>query len=169
MPSLEDLTPEQQEQALRLFSFVKQNPDVEKSIRRAAKAKNPNMSAPDIELEDALSKQRQEFEEKLKERDERETAQILQLRRIEAHQRIKAAGLDPEEVEKLMESESIGNYDTAIKFMNAQKSLASPTPESVTPMSMPTGKELWADKNKFARNAAFEAINQLKASRGFGR
>ena len=169
MASLEDLSPEQQEQALRLFSFVKQNPEIEKSIRREAKKKFPNMAAPDLELEEALAKQKEEFEAKLRERDEQATARMLQQRRAEAHEKIRSAGLEPDEVEKLMESESIGNYDTAIKYAKAQKSLAPPTPEAVTPMSLPSGKDLWADKNKFARSAAFEAINELKASRGFGR
>ena len=169
MASLEDLTPEQQEQALRLFAFVKQNPDVEKTIRREAKRKNPNMSAPDLDLEDALAKQREEFDAKLKEQEEKATTQMLQQRRAEHHARIRSEGLDPDEIEKLMESESIGNYDTAIKYAKAQKSLAPPTPEAVTPISLPSGKDLWADKNKFARSAAFEAINELKASRGFGR
>jgi hypothetical protein len=169
MASLEDLTQEQQEQALRLFSFVKQNPEIEKSIRREAKKKFPNMAAPDLDLEEALAKQREEFETKFREQEEKATAQMLQQRRADAHSKIREAGLEPDEVEKLMETEAIGSYDTAIKYARAQKSLAPPTPEAVTPMSLPSGKELWADKNKFARSAAFEAINELKASRGFGR
>jgi hypothetical protein len=168
MPSLEDLTPEQQEQALRLFSFVKQNPDIEKSIRREAKRKNPNMSAPDIELEDALTKQREEFEKKLDEERNERLSLLQQERRKEAHDRIKAAGLDPEEVEKAMVDESIGNYDTAIKYVRAQKQLAPPTVESITPMTLPNGKDLWNDKNSFARKSAFEAINELKAGRRLG-
>jgi hypothetical protein len=168
MPSLEDLTPEQQEQALRLFSFVKSNPDIEKNIRREAKRKNPNMSAPDIELEDALAKQREEFEAKLKERDAQALTQLQQQRRAEAHTRIREAGLDPEQVEKIMVDESIGNYDTAIKYARAQKQLAPSTPESITPMSLPNSKDLWANKNKFARDSAFEAINELKAGRRLG-
>ena len=168
MSSLEDLSPEQQQQALRLFAFVKQNPDVEKTIRREARKKNPNMPAPDLDLEEALVKQREEFEAKLKERDDQAVAQLQQQRRAEAHANIRSAGLDPEEVEKAMVDESIGNYDTAIKYVQAQKRLAPPTAESVTPMTMPDNKSLWADKNKFARSAAFEAINELKAGRRLG-
>lgn len=168
MSSLEDLSPEQQQAALRLFAFVKQNPEIEKTIRREAKKKNPNLSAPDIELEDALARQKEEFEAKLKERDDQAIAQLQQQRRAEAHAKIKSAGLDPDEVEKAMVDESIGNYDTAIKYVKAQKNLASPTPESVTPMTLPDSKELWSDKNKFARSAAFEAINELKAGRRLG-
>jgi hypothetical protein len=168
MASLEDLTPEQQEQAMRLFSFVKANPDIEKSIRREAKRKNPNMSAPDIELEEALAKQREEFQKKLDDERSERLSLLQQERRNEAHARIRAAGLNPEEVEKAMVDESIGNYDTAIKYVHAQKQLAPSTPESITPHSLPNDKALWADKNKFARHAAFDAINELKARRVTG-
>jgi len=168
MASLEDLTPEQQDQAMRLFSFVKANPDIEKNIRREAKKKNPNMAAPDIELEDALAKQREEFQAELKKRDEASLSQLHVTRRAEAHARIKSAGLDPEEVEKTMVDASISNYDTAINYVRAQKQLAPATPESITPMSLPSGKDLWANKNEFAKRTAFDAINELKAGRRLG-
>lgn len=94
MSSLEDLSPEQQDQALRLFSFVKANPDIEKSIRREAKKKNPQMQAPDIELEEALAKQRDEFAAQLEaERNER-LSMLQQDRRKEAHAKIREAGLE---------------------------------------------------------------------------
>jgi hypothetical protein len=168
MPSLEELTPEQQDQALKLFAFVKQNPEVEKQIRREAKKKNPNMSAPDIDLEDALAQQREDFEAKL-DAERKERLDFLQVeRRKEAHSKIRSAGLDPDEVEKAMVDESIGNYDTAIRYVSAQKKLAPSTPESITPMTMPENKDLWKNKEMFARKAAFEAINELKAKRSFG-
>jgi hypothetical protein len=168
MPSLEDLTSEQQAQAIRLFEFVQGNPDVAKDIRRAAKAKNPSMNAPDLDLEDRLEAQRKEFDEKLA-ADRKERLDALQAqRRTEAHQRIKDCGLSPDEVEKVMVDENIGNYDTAIKYVRAQKALAPATPESITPMTMPDTKELWADKIKFARSEAFAAVNELKAQRRTG-
>lgn len=168
MSSLEDLTPEQQEQALRLFTFVKQNPDLEKNIRREAKKKNPNFSAPDIELEDKLSEQREEFNKKLEEERNERLAEIQKQRRAEAHAKVRAAGLDPEIVEKAMVDESIGSYDTAIKYVQAQKSLAPPTHDSVTPMTMPDTKGLWENRNKWSKSEAFDAINDLKSRRAHG-
>jgi len=168
MSSLEDLSPEQQDQALKLFAFVKQNPEVEKQIRREAKKKNPNMSAPDIDLEDALAKQREEFQDKF-DSERKERLDMLQTeRRKEAHAKIRSAGLDPDEVEKAMIDESIGNYDTAIRYVSAQKRLAPATPESISPMTMPDNKDLWSNKEMFARKTAFDAINELKAKRSFG-
>lgn len=169
MSSLEDLTPEQQEQAVRLYSFVKQNPDVEKQIRREAKKKNPNMSAPDIDLEDALEKQRNEIMAELEKDRKAQTEALQAQRRKEAHDRIKSQGFDPDEVEKIMVDQNIGNYDTAVNYIRGQQQLAPATPESVTPMSLPESKDLWSNKNKFARDTAFAAINDLKAGRAFSR
>jgi hypothetical protein len=166
MPGLEDLSPEDKARAYSLFQFLRQNPDVDKQVRRAAKAKNPNLSAPDIELEDALAAQAKNFDDKLA-ADRKERLDAIQAeRRKEAHGRITAAGLKPEDVEKVMVDENIGNYDTAIRYLKAQQQLAPATPASVQPMSMPESKGLWADRNKFAKDTAFEAINELKARRG---
>ena len=85
--ALEDMSEGEREQAEKLFRFVKANPDIEKNIRREAKRKNPNMSAPDLELEDALTKQREEFNEELKKRDNESLAAIQASRRQEAHAR----------------------------------------------------------------------------------
>lgn len=165
MASLEDLTPEQQDQALKLFTFTQNNPDVAKAVRRMAKEKNPSMQAPDLDLEDRIEAVRKETAAEIsKDRDER-LAFIQQQQRREAHQRIKDAGLDPEKVEKIMVDESIGSYDTAIKYAQAQRQLAPTTPELRTALRMPDTKDLWADKNSWAKNEAFEAINELKAKR----
>jgi hypothetical protein len=166
--SLENMTDEQREQAVRLFSFVKQNPDIEKQIRREAKKKHPNMQAPDIELEEAMEKQRAEFQEELKKRDQASLDALQAQRRAEAHAKIKSNGLDPEEIEKVMVDENIANYDTAIKYVRAQKQLAPATAESVSPMTLPDTKGLWQDRNGFARKSAFDAINELKSRRVLG-
>jgi len=165
MASLEDLTPEQQDQALKLFTFTQNNPDVAKAVRRMAKEKNPSMQAPDLDLEDRIEAVRKETKAEIdKDRDER-LAFIQQQQRREAHDRIKAAGLDPEVVEKAMVDESIGSYDTAIRYVKAQKQLAPATPELRTALRMPDTKDLWSDKNSWAKNEAHNAINDLIAGR----
>jgi transcriptional regulator of met regulon len=165
MPTLGDMTPEQRAQAAQLFTFVKANPDIEKEIRRKAKEKNPAMHAPDIEIEQALKKQREEIEAELaKDRQERLDT-IKAERRKEAHALIRTAGLDPEAVEKVMVDENIGNYQTAINYILAQKKLAPATPHSMTPHTLPDNKDLWADRNKWSKTQAFAAINEIIAGR----
>ena len=160
-----DLSPEQQDQALKLFTFTQNNPDVAKAVRRMAKEKNPSMQAPDLDLEDRIAASDKALREEIaKDRDER-IAFIQQQQRKEAHDRIKAEGLDPEVVEKAMVDESIGSYDTAIRYVKAQRQLAPATPELRSALRMPDTKDLWADKAAWSKNAAFDAINELKAKR----
>lgn len=168
MPTLEDMTPEQRAAAAQLFTFVKANPDIERTIRREAKKKNPAMVAPDLEIEDRLAAQEAKFNETLA-ADRKERLDALQAeRRREAHDKIKAAGLEPDAVEKVMVDENIGNYDTAIKYVAAQKRLAPSTPPSLTPHTLPDNKDLWADRNQWGKTQAFAAINELVAQRKAG-
>jgi hypothetical protein len=165
MASLEDMSPEHQEQAVKLFSFVNSNPDVAKMVRKEAKKRNPNMQTPDLDLEDRLEAQKAEFDARLAKQDEERLAEIQTRQREEAHKRIRDAGFEPDAIEKIMVDERIGSYDTAIKYARAQRQLAPATPELRTPMTMPDTKELWADKNAWSKSAAFDAVNELKAKR----
>ena len=166
MASLEDLPESEQAKALALYQFVQGNPDVAKDLRRKAREKNPNMPVPDSDmLEDRFSSEIEQLRAELRKRDEQSVEQLRDQRRAEAHSRIRSAGLDPEEVEKSMIDNKIGDYDVAIRFMRQERELAPATPESITPMSLPSGKDLWADKNRWAKTQAFDAINELKAKR----
>ena len=131
-----------------------------------AREKNPNMPIPDSDvLEEKVQSEIDTLREELKKRDEQQLQTLQEQRRAEMHNRIKDAGLEPEEVEKIMIDEKIGNYDTAIKYVKQMRELAPVTPEAITPMSLPTGKDLWTDKNRWAKTQAFEAMNELKAKR----
>lgn len=166
MPSLEELPESEQAKALALYQFVQGNPDVAKQMRKIAREKNPNMPVPDTDvLEDKMQNELNALREEFKKRDEISIQQLQEQRRSEMHTRIRSNGLDPEEVEKIMVDEKIGNYDTAIKYVKQMKELAPVTPESITPMSLPSGKDLWADKNRWAKEQAFAAMSELKAKR----
>ena len=166
MPSLEELPESEQAKAMALYQFVQGNPDVAKEMRKLARQKNPNMPVPDSDvLEDKITSEVTALREELKKRDEQALQTMQEQRRAEMHNRIKDAGLEPDEVEKIMIDEKIGNYDTAIKYVKQMRELAPVTPEAITPMSLPTGKDLWTDKNRWAKTQAFEAMNELKAKR----
>lgn len=163
--SLEDLPPEQQLQARRLFDFVKANPTVEKDIRRAARKINPNMAAPDLDLEDALARQREESDAKIKALEDANLETLRATRRGEAHAKCKAAGFDPEAIEKIMVDEHIGSYETAINYARGQSVLAPSSNASIQGHSLPEDASLWKDKNNFARRAAHDAINELRSGK----
>ena len=164
--ALEDLSEADQAKALALYNFVQGNPDVAKTVRKLAREKNPNMPVPDTDvLEDKFQSEVEALRAELKKRDEQATEHLQSQRRAEGHAKIRSQGFDPEDVEKAMIANKIGDYDVAVKFLRQERELAPATPESVTPMSMPDNKELWSDKNRWAKSQAFEAVNELRAKR----
>ena len=165
MASLEDLTPEQQQAAVNLLNFVNKNPDIAKTIRRKAKEQDPNFRAPDIEMEDKLAEQEASHKKEIERLDKERLEDLQVRRRAEAHDRIRSAGLNPEDVEKVMVDQKIGDYDTAIRYVQQERALAKPTASDMSPHSMPDNKDLWKNRNAFARTEAFAAINDLRSGR----
>jgi hypothetical protein len=169
MASLEDLSPAEQQAAANLLAFVNKNPDIAKQIRRKAKEQDPNFRAPDIEMEDKLEEQQKAHREEIARLDKERLEDLQVRRRAEAHDKIRAAGLTPEDVEKVMVDQKIGDYDTAIRYVQQERALAKPTAESMSPHSMPDNKDLWKNRNAFARTEAFSAINDLRSGRAIAR
>ncbi len=133
-PSLEGFTPEQIEEMADTYRAVLANPETRKAALRATKKVNPGMSIPEIDLEDAG---RAEF----KARDERIEKLEDELRRRDAESRVHAEraalrdkGMSAEDiaaVEKLMIDKRIPDYSTAAEFLQNQRQVAEPTPNSM--------------------------------------
>ena len=166
MASLEDLSEADQAKALALYQFVQGNPDVARDLRKKAREKNPSMPVPDTDiLEERFNSEVETLKAELKKRDEAALESLQSQRRADAHARCREAGFDPEEVEKAMVDHKIGDYNTAMKYLRQERELAPATPEAVTPMQMPNIKDLYTNRNQWAKNEAFAAINELKAKR----
>jgi hypothetical protein len=166
MASLEDLTDADAAKAYALYQFVQSNPDVARDLRKKAREKNPSMPVPDSDvLEDKFQAEIERLNNELKKRDEEAADSLKAQRRADAHAKIIEQGFDPEEVEKAMIENKIGNYDVAVKFLRQERELAPPTVEAISPHKMPDIKDLYSNRNAWARNEAFQAINELKRNR----
>lgn len=166
--SLEEMTPEQRDaQALRkLFS----HPEIGPKAKRLYKQVVPDSKFPDIELEDKMGEQTKELKAEIaKLQEDAQTRDITQRRR-ENHERVRAAGLEPDAVEKVMTEEKIASYDTAIKYMKAQNANSRPSPGSgMTPQEMPADwKEIAKNPKQWANREAYKAIDELIAKRTTG-
>jgi hypothetical protein len=170
MASLEDLNEADAAKAYALYQFVQNNPDVARDLRKKAREKNPSMPVPDTDvLEDRFQAEIERLNTELKKRDEEASDSLKAQRRAEAHAKIRDQGFDPEEVEKAMVDNKIGNYDVAVKFLRQERELAPATPQAVTPMQMPNVKDLYTNRNSWARNEAFDALNELRRNRAGAR
>jgi hypothetical protein len=165
MASLEEMTPEQRDaNALRrLFN----HPELGIKAKRLYKELDPKANFPDLDIDDRITAATKSQAEKI-EALEQQAREGEVLRRREAnHAMIRAAGLDVEQVEKVMTDEKILKYETAINYVKGQSALAPPSPQSVTPIRMPDNmKDIQKNPAAWARNEAFAAINELKAKRG---
>lgn len=167
--SLEDLTPEQRAQ-LNLAQLLLSDPDTSKQARRLAKKLKPELQFSDLDLEDRIVKERETSAEQLKAIRADIAKDKFERDRAAAHARLRDRNLDPAAVEKVMTENGIANYDLAVEILEARAEAAAPTPDDLSPMTMPTGKvgetDLWKDPKGFATRTAYEVLNGFKKQRG---
>jgi hypothetical protein len=166
--SLENLTDDQRNSLAlkRLFG----HPEFGREAKKLWKKIEPNAKFPELDLEDQARAMNEATQKELQALQEKVQLQEIQGRRAEQHAKIRQAGLEPDEVEKVMTEEKIASYDTAIKYVTAQRKLAPPTPANITPIMLPDDlKEIQKNPNAYARKAAFEAVNEIIANRAIAR
>lgn len=159
--SLENLTAEER-QALELGRILLSDPSASKDARRLVKKLKPELRFADLDLEDQLRAQQEANDKRWSDEQERQRKEKFERDRAAAHSRLRERNLDPTAVEKLMTDMGIASYDAAAEILESRAALAEPSPDNVTPMSMPDNKALWKDPVGWARKQAFEAINEVK-------
>jgi hypothetical protein len=146
MPGIEDLSPEQQK-ALQLGSMLLSNPEVSNKAKRLAREVQPNLRLPEIDLEDQIAKLREETGAALEQRDKELMEERVKVRRAEQDAKIREAGFEPAEIEKLIIEERFGSYDAALKFAELRRQAAEPGPaEAGWGGRMPQPRSLVADE-----------------------
>jgi hypothetical protein len=127
MAGIEDLNPEQQK-ALHLGSMLLSNPEVSNKAKRLAREVQPNLRLPEIDLEDQINQLREENRVELEKRDKELMEERVRTRRAEQDAKIREAGFDPADIEKLIVEEKFGSYDAALKFAELRRQAAEPGP-----------------------------------------
>ena len=165
MASLEDMTPDQRDaHALRRML---NHPELGLEAKRLWKKIEPTAKFPDLEMDDRVKAATQTQTEKIEALEQQMRESEVRARREANHKMIRDAGLEVEQVEKVMTDEKILKYETAINYVRGQTALAPPTPQSVTPIRMPDNmKDIQKNQVAWAREVAFKAVNELKARRG---
>jgi hypothetical protein len=160
MASLEEMSEDQRNSLAlkRLFN----HPEVGLEAKRLYKK-----AVPDLETDDRIKDATKELSAQITKLEQDAVERSFQQTRSENHAKIRAAGLDPEAVEKVMTDERIGNYETAIKYVTGQNRMTGNTPASMTPIRMPDNlKEIQKNPAAWARKEAHNALNDLMAKRG---
>jgi len=146
------------------------HPEVGPQAKRLYKKVVPDAKFADIELEDKMSEQTTALQAQITKLHEEAQTRDINSRRAENHQKIRAAGFEPDAVEKVMTEEKIASYDTALKYMAAQNRNSRPSPgNGSSPQEMPADwKEIQKNPKQWATREAYKAVDELMAKRNAG-
>lgn len=174
--SLEGFSPEEIAQMATTYKGLLENPETRELTLRGTKKLNPRASIPEIDLKDAalgaFKKQADDMESLKADIRKRDAADRVR----EEREKLRDAGYSKDQVaaiEKIMIDEHIPSYDTAARYFKAQTQAAEPTPHSTAPAttySMPADamtalKGGKAGLNKFARESATAALDEIRSGR----
>lgn len=165
MADLENLSEEERNRLALFANRLLSDPEASKDVRRIAKRLDPKFQAPDIDLDDRINAVREEESKKRQELEEKMMADQLERKREREHQKVRAAGEDPEYIEKIMTDQRIGSYDTALRIAKLEKQTAMPTAPRDRANVLPSGddaKALWKNPRKWAQEQAHAFIDQAK-------
>lgn len=147
------------------------DPEVGPIIKRALKKKDPRVNFPDLVIHDTLEAKTKEADDKinkfLQDQKDKENKAFWEGQRKQATD----AGLVTEEergdFEKWMIDEHLGNYQRAAKMWHDEKhAAAEPTNyQDTIGVQLPTGKNLFENPVKFARDEALAAVNDIRRQR----
>lgn len=152
-----------------LVEKMSSDPEGRAAILRFHKKQNPNMYIPEVDAAEHVIKQTEErlkpLEERLgavtKERDEERAQRFWD----GVRQKAQDAGVDFEEVQKLMSEQGIVNPDIAVGWLEKQKQPTNNEPYSWSPPISADSEEekgLLEDPTGWGRKAAYNALNDIK-------
>jgi len=165
MADLESMSQEERDRLARFANSLLSNTETSKEARRLAKKLDPNFQTPDLDLDDRINSVREEEAKKRKELEDKLLADQLDRRRSAEHEKIRAAGEDPEYIEKLMTEKRIGSYDTALWIAQKERESSAATPPSMSgrlELEGDTAKDFWKDPSKTAAKIAHQVIDDFK-------
>ena len=169
MPSFEDMSDEQRANLGRAAFKLFHNAEVSPRAKRLLMEADPTIRFPEIDQEKVIGDQLSARDKKIEELEQRQIEQAAQARREKSHAEARARGLDPAAVEDAIVKRKIGDWDTAMEFVEMSNRMAAATPASFdrpSSMNMPDNKDLWKDPRKWAQQQAHAEIdNILKARR----
>jgi len=171
MPSFEEMSDEQRASLGRAAFKLFHNPEVSARAKRLLTEADPTIRFPELDQEKVISEQLSERDKKIADLETRQIQEAAERRREKSHAEARARGLDPAAVEDAIVKRKIGDWDTAMEFVEMSTKLAASTPASFdrpNSMEMPDNKELWKNPAQWARGQAHDEIDKILKQRRAG-
>lgn len=174
MPSLEDLSPEARDELASLARQLAENPSTRKEFLRLTKKAKPEMTIPEIDIEDrtniaidASDARVRQLEARIQEKEalddlDRRRTNLIRKGLVQSEQEI-------EEVERVMLERGITSHETAADYNRWMREQAAPTSSSYNRNVMDdtarlTLSSFWKNPQMAARNEAAKALNEMRKS-----
>jgi len=165
--SLEDLSFEQRDELAMLAKQLADNPATRKEFLRMTKQVKPEMSIPELEIEDYTNKKVTAAEERVMKLEanmrDRDARDELEKRRA----RLNRSAEEVAEIEKVMLEKGMTNHETAAEYFDWMKQAAAPTPNSAmgynpSALSKFDLNKYWKNPQMGARDEAQKALQELR-------
>ena len=176
--SLEDLSLEQRDELAMLAKQLADNPKTRKELLRLTKEVRPDMSIPELEIEEYTRKKVDSAEERVMKLEaqlrENDAKAELDRRRQSVVRKGLAKEEDIEEIEKLMLEKGMTNHETAAEYFDWMKQAATPVGHTDVgyhgnPINKFDLSKYWKNPVNGARDEAAKALQELrKNSRPIG-
>ena len=172
--SLENYSVDQIQELAALADSLTKNPKTRESFLRLAKTASPDTPIPEIDLKDQVRAMAQPLVDKVATLERQMLTRSVEDNIMGKRNSLYDKGFKKDEVdqsEKLMIERQIPSHDTAAEFFKMQKQTATPTPSTMTPITLPTNvmesmkNGGQSGMNQWARGEAYSVINDLKAGR----
>ena len=172
--SLENYSVDQIQELAALADSLTKNPKTRESFLRLAKTASPDTPIPEIDLKDQVRAMAQPLVDKVATLERQMLTRSVEDNIMGKRNSLYEKGFKKDEVdqiEKLMIERQIPSHDTAAEFFKMQKQTATPTPSTMTPITLPTNvmesmkNGGQSGMNQWARGEAYTVINDLKAGR----
>ena len=172
--SLENYSVDQIQELAALADSLTKNPKTRESFLRLAKTASPDTPIPEIDLKDQVRAMAQPLVDTVATLERQMLTRSVEDNIMGKRNSLYEKGFKKDEVdqiEKLMVERQIPSHETAAEFFKMQKQTATPTPSTMTPITLPTNvmesmkNGGQSGMNQWARGEAYSVINDLKAGR----
>jgi hypothetical protein len=172
--SLENYSVDQIQELAALADSLTKNPKTRETFLRLAKTASPETPIPEIDIKDQVRAMAQPLVDKVASLERELLTRKVEDNIINHRSGLYEKGFKKDEVtqiEQLMIDKQIPSHETAAEFYRMQKQTATPTPSTMTPITLPTNvmesmkNGGQAGMNQWARGEAYSIISDLKAGR----
>ena len=172
--SLENYSVDQIQHLAVLADTLQNNPKTREQFLRLAKSASPQTPIPEIDLKDQMTAYAKPLIDKVNSLEQQLTSRQHVDTVLNKRNDLYEKGYNKtevEQIEKLMLEKHIPHHETAAEFFRMQKQTATPTPSTMTPITLPTsvvdshknGGQI--GMNQWSRNEAYSAISDLQSKR----